>query len=404
MAQSFRFTNAEQVFTTLVDSDCYDIECWGADGHAPTASGIPAANGGYIKGTFGPFVPGTPLYVSPGQEGDGNGAGIGGVDFYGLVDGGNGNSIGGGGGAGSWVTLEQFPTAVDGDALIVTGGGGGQGQGNQGGAGGTSLAQDGADPDLGGKGATDTTAGAGGATVAPGFPGTLGLGGAAGFMISGGGGGGLYGGGGGGFNDPTGDGGGGGGGSAGFTASLQPFPGTVMNIRGDDVLLPAKPQGFTGPGGVVRITPAGNCPCLAEGTCVSLANALQVPIEQLHQGQLVQSSNNRPVRLSQVIRFQTPSKNFVQIKKSALGVNQPENDLLIREGHPLLVAGREMLPESLLDMAGVERVTLDKPTYIYTLVTENKEFVNMQGVKVATWSQSAWEHEANTRPMRFDTF
>ena len=35
---------------------------------------------------------------------------------------------------------------------------------------------------------------------------------------------------------------------------------------------------------------------------------------------------------------------------------------------------------------------------------ENKEFVDMQGAKIATWSQSAWDHETQIRAMYFDTF
>jgi hypothetical protein len=129
----------------------------------------------------------------------------------------------------------------------------------------------------------------------------------------------------------------------------------------------------------------------------------QVPIERLTRGQILQSVSNRPVRIEQAIRFQPPSRQFVRIQASALGRNQPAQDLLIREGHPLLVKGREVMPEHLLDLPGVERITLAQLTYIYTLVTEQKQFVNMQGIMVATWSSEAWEHEVRTKAMLFDT-
>jgi len=145
--------------------------------------------------------------------------------------------------------------------------------------------------------------------------------------------------------------------------------------------------------------------CAAEGTLVRLASGAEVRIEQLAVGSLLCDHRGRPVRVEQVIRFAVPNKHFVRIKRSALGQQQPSADLLIREGHPLLVKGFETLPESLIDsVPGVEYADLEQPLHIYTLVTEQKQFVRMQGLLVATWSTSAWAYEVASKHMLFESY
>lgn len=145
--------------------------------------------------------------------------------------------------------------------------------------------------------------------------------------------------------------------------------------------------------------------CAAEGTLVTLASGAELPIEQLTSGSLLCDHRGRPVRIEQVIRFAVPSGRFVRITRGALGQQQPSADLLIREGHPLLLEGRETLPESLVDnVQGVERAELEQPLHIYTLVTEQKQFVEMQGLLVATWSRSAWAHETASKHMLFESY
>jgi len=145
--------------------------------------------------------------------------------------------------------------------------------------------------------------------------------------------------------------------------------------------------------------------CAAESTLVTLASGAEVSIEQLASGSLLCDHRGRPVRVEQVIRFAVPSRRFVRIKRSALGQHQPSADLLIREGHPLLIHGFEVLPESLIrSVPGIERADLEHPLHIYTLVTEQKQFVGMQGLLVATWSSSAWAHETASKHMLFESY
>lgn len=83
------------------------------------------------------------------------------------------------------------------------------------------------------------------------------------------------------------------------------------------------------------------------------------------------------------------SSSFICIQKGSLGEKIPMADLYIREGHPILLSGREIDCGELLDGHFTKRVTLEKPAQIYTLCTETRTFVNMQGVMVGTWSRDA---------------
>lgn len=65
---------------------------------------------------------------------------------------------------------------------------------------------------------------------------------------------------------------------------------------------------------------------------------------------------------------------------------------MIARGHPILINNREVLPEELEESGLSELVQLEQPTYVYTLITESRSFVEIQGVPVGTWCQVSWEN------------
>jgi len=140
----------------------------------------------------------------------------------------------------------------------------------------------------------------------------------------------------------------------------------------------------------VKITAA--MVCVAEGTLVALADGRQMPIEQLRPGHLLVNHTGRPVRLSAAIRVEQQTTSLIQLEQGSLGADVPSAPLRIRHGHPLLVAGKEVLPENLLQQPGVAQVQLEKPVHVYTLLTEQRSFVEMQGALVGTWSEAAWQN------------
>jgi hypothetical protein len=132
--------------------------------------------------------------------------------------------------------------------------------------------------------------------------------------------------------------------------------------------------------------------CVAEGTLVALADGSKLPIEQLRPGHLLVNHAGRTTRLSAAIRVEQPTTSLIQLDQGSLGLEVPSAPLRIRPGHPLLVAGKEVLPEALLDLPGVAQVQLEKPVHVYTLLTEQRSFVEMQGALVGTWSEAAWQN------------
>lgn len=407
MSQTFEYQEGGHSYQVPNGVTCLQIQCWGAQGGARPSAGA-FSFGGYTEAIF-PVTPGTFLTVFPGETGTILNASA--PDGGGIVDGGLGPNYDNfivdsfGGGAGSFVA--EIGAATSTDCIIVAGGGGGYGfedstnrfGGNGGGpVGGQNLsAED-------GKGGNGTTPGAGGTgSTASGAPGSAGNGGSGptlGNTRAGGGGGGLAGGGGGGIADSTLF-GSGGGGSGGFpNPSYVPFSGSINATQGDvDYLANPNP---TGPeGGYIIITPLV-CPCLAEGTCVSLADGRQVRIERLVAGrdQLLNWQGEH-IEIGKVIRFKAPSKQFVRISSGR--TLSSTRDLLIREGHTVLYNEQEIPVEALLGEPGIEKIILDQPKFVYTLVTNNKEFVSMQNVMVSTWSERAWNQEVIARKLQFDS-
>jgi hypothetical protein len=86
------------------------------------------------------------------------------------------------------------------------------------------------------------------------------------------------------------------------------------------------------------------------------------------------------------------SSRFVKISAGALGAGCPAEDLLLTRGHPVLAGGKEIECEKLLNGSTITEVQLSRPAKIYTLATERRSFVRMQGLPVGTWSEAALEN------------
>lgn len=87
-----------------------------------------------------------------------------------------------------------------------------------------------------------------------------------------------------------------------------------------------------------------------------------------------------------------PANSFIAIPKNSLGNNIPSLSLYIRKDHPILLNGKEVLPEKLqLNYSRVLKKNLKKKSVIYSLCTEERTFVKMNNVDVATWGKKDWE-------------
>lgn len=372
MAQNFSYVGVEQQYAIPMGAVGIRVMTWGGHGGAISNP----SNPGFVDVTLDASqLIGPNLTVFVGQDGQQPAGGDGNT----VGNGGSGGSSGFGGGAASYVKDSN------GAYLVIGAGGGGdnlpfgtitvsKGGAGGGNAGNGVAGQNGPFVATGGGGGTQL---AGGSAGSPGgspggsLPTGINVGGNGAFNGQpGGGGGGFYGGGGGGGDiiQPIIDGSGGGGGSNYHDVAKT----LVLDANTSDPRV--DPDGF------ITIIPIF-APCVAEGTLVKLQSGLEKPIEELRKGDLLFGN----IPLEALIKFKTQARQFIRIPCGS-------KPFLIRCGHPILIGGQEVLPEALIGQMGIEEITTEEPTTIYTLITSRKEFVSIHEIPVATWSKSSWEH------------
>jgi len=130
--------------------------------------------------------------------------------------------------------------------------------------------------------------------------------------------------------------------------------------------------------------------CVHGDTLVSTPRG-QLPIAQIEPGDIVFDAQGR----EQVVQRRLnngKAVRFISIKEGALGPNVPSGDLLLTPGHPVLINGREIECQNLVDDSHITEVKLGKAAPVYNLCTVRRTFVSMQGCLVGTWSEAAYEN------------
>jgi hypothetical protein len=131
--------------------------------------------------------------------------------------------------------------------------------------------------------------------------------------------------------------------------------------------------------------------CMRGNTRVSMHQSTSVLIRELASDTTLIDYAGKPVKLVESVCIQQENAQFVCISKGALGANIPSQDLCVCPGHPVLINGREVDCLNLID--GRNITLLERCTEpIYTLITEQRTFVDCQGVLVGTWSPEAWQN------------
>lgn len=134
---------------------------------------------------------------------------------------------------------------------------------------------------------------------------------------------------------------------------------------------------------------AGPC-CVHPDTTVMTPNGL-IPIKSLKTGDKVIGFNGVPIKIEYNIKY-IPTREYVKISKGALGSDLPSTDLLIRRGHPILLEGKETNCSDLINGNSICDIILDEPEHVWSLCTENRTFVMMNGIPVCTWSEIGWKN------------
>lgn len=126
--------------------------------------------------------------------------------------------------------------------------------------------------------------------------------------------------------------------------------------------------------------------CVAGGSTVQTRQGLRT-MDQLHAGQEVVDYKGNLQLVQSVKRFVVPSRQWILIKRGALGSDAPNADFYIRRDHPILVGGREVPPQELINGSSIIEVTTEQPHSVYTLCTNHRTFFLANNLPVASWGR-----------------
>lgn len=123
--------------------------------------------------------------------------------------------------------------------------------------------------------------------------------------------------------------------------------------------------------------------CVAANSLVCLESGSVITIDQLNRGHLAKLliAENQIV---DIVKMPCPSNAFIAVK------NYSGRSTLIRRGHPVLFNNMRINVEDLVGTPVAEVVCVDDPIDTYTVVTKIEDFICIDGIWVATWSESAW--------------
>jgi len=138
--------------------------------------------------------------------------------------------------------------------------------------------------------------------------------------------------------------------------------------------------------------------CLHQETLVQSINGNK-KIMDIVEGDFIIDHKGTPVKVLYNIYFGKKVTNFVRISENSLDNNVPSQDILIRKEHPILYKGKTVDPLKLSKKLGIQdkihEINVTVPTNIYSLCTEEKTFVMMQGLPIQTWSNRDWIEYSN---------
>lgn len=131
-------------------------------------------------------------------------------------------------------------------------------------------------------------------------------------------------------------------------------------------------------------------PCLHPNTKVSVLNTdgtiKNIPISEIKSGDTVIKYDGTPLKVINNAQLHI-KYNFIEIRPHTLGHNMPNESLLITDKHPILHQGKEVLPSKLMEnYEGITNCVLSDPVHVYTLITEERTAVIMNGMYVYTWN------------------
>lgn len=150
-----------------------------------------------------------------------------------------------------------------------------------------------------------------------------------------------------------------------------------------------------GPGGLQATITEPVPFCVHPDTKVLTTNGL-MKISDIKSDSGVKVIDPKGTEIDVIYNIKNPlTKDYIKISAGSLGENVPSEDLYIRDGHPILLDNKEVMPETLVNDDSIKRVKMDKADYCYSLCTKGRLFVMMNGIPVCTWDEAEWQETSN---------
>lgn len=128
-------------------------------------------------------------------------------------------------------------------------------------------------------------------------------------------------------------------------------------------------------------------PCVHQDTNVPVFKdglIINKKISDIRSGDYVIKFDGTPIRVVNNAKLYDKSE-YVEIKANSLGDNMPNTELYLTKGHPVLFNGKEVLPTNIVN-DDISIKILPRPATVYTLITEERTAVKMNGADVYTWN------------------
>jgi hypothetical protein len=81
---------------------------------------------------------------------------------------------------------------------------------------------------------------------------------------------------------------------------------------------------------------------------------------------------------------------FYLLKKNIFGENMPSNDFYITYGHPIFLNGKEIVSGKIPEAIEIKI----EPESIYSIMTEEREYIKINNLDVCTWKETEWKDYA----------
>jgi hypothetical protein len=121
--------------------------------------------------------------------------------------------------------------------------------------------------------------------------------------------------------------------------------------------------------------------CIVEETKLRTSRGL-LAASEVAPGDWLYRQDGSAAQVQRNVRFAIPTSDFIQLGEQG-------GEFLIKGDHPILEDGAEILAK---DSKSAKVIFASTPKIVHTFITEKRDFIDISGVQVGTWSQDAFEN------------